>query len=221
MVQIVGTYKYMPTYCNNRIHMMNSENENKIIQIVKKTGILRPRNLDEYKIHRKYLRLMVEKGKLVHVARGLYVLPDSLPTENRTIATVCKKIPEGVVCLLSALQIHGITTQIPFEVWIAIERKSRLPRKSQLPIRIVRFSGKALEEGIEEHNIEGVPVKIYCPAKTVVDCFKYRNKIGLDVAIEALKDCRRQRLCTNDDFWRYAKICRVTNIMKPYLEVVE
>jgi predicted transcriptional regulator of viral defense system len=123
-----------------------------------------------------------------------------------------------VVCLLSALQFHDLTTQAPFQVWLAIDRKAWLPKEPRLPIRIVRFSGPALEKGIEEHIIEGVSVKVYNPAKTVADCFKYRNKIGLDVALEALRDCRRERKCTNYDLWEYAKICRVANVMKPYLE---
>jgi len=111
-----------------------------------------------------------------------------------------------------------LTTQSPFEIWIAIDHKARYPKESMLPIRVVRFSGKALTSGVEQHRIEGVPVRMYGPAKTIADCFKYRNKIGLDVALEALRDCYRSRKCTMDELWKYAKICRVANIMKPYLE---
>ena len=133
---------------------------------------------------------------------------------------VAKRIPHGVVCLLSALQFHNIGTQSPFEVWIALHRKARRPRIEYPPLRIMRFSGKALTDGVEKHIIEGVPVKIYDPAKTVAYCFKYRNKIGLDVAIEALRDCRKSKKCTNAQLWEYAKVCRLTKVMKPYLEAV-
>ncbi|MBW1732261.1 MAG: AbiEi antitoxin N-terminal domain-containing protein [Deltaproteobacteria bacterium] len=199
---------------------MKAGTVDKIVKIVKESGVIRPRDLEAYGISRKYLTLMCRKGLLNRVGRGLYVASDIDPTEHHTIAEVCKRIPGGVVCLLSALQFHGLTTQMPFEVWIAIDRKARYPREPQLPIRIVRFSGQALNCGVEEFSIEGVPVKIYDPAKTVADCFKYRNKIGLDVALEALRECLRQHKCTNDDLWRYGKICRVWNVMKPYLEAL-
>lgn len=120
--------------------------------------------------------------------------------------------------MLSALRFHNLTTQSPFEVWMAVDRKARRPRSDSPPLRIVRFSGEALKVGVEEHRIEGVTVSVYCPAKTVADCFKYRNKIGLDVALESLRDCWRERRCTMSDLWCYAKICRVANVMRPYLE---
>jgi predicted transcriptional regulator of viral defense system len=192
----------------------------KVLEIARKNNILRPRDLDPYGIPRKYLSILHQKGLLSRVGHGLYVLEDADLTEKHTIAEVCKRVPRGVVCLLSALQFHDLTTQAPFQVWLAIDRKAWLPKEPRLPIRIVRFSGPALEKGIEKHVIEGVPVKIYNPAKTVADCFKYRNKIGLDVALEALRDCRRERKCTNYDLWEYAKICRVANVMKPYLEAI-
>ena len=129
-------------------------------------------------------------------------------------------VPKGVICLLSALRFHDLTTQAPHEIWIAIDRKTRLPVNKALPIRFVRFSGPALIEGVESHIIDGIPVAIYQPAKTVADCFKYRNKIGLDVALEALKDCLRNRRCQADTLWRFAKICRVSNVMRPYLEAM-
>ena len=128
-------------------------------------------------------------------------------------------MPSGVVCLLSALRFHELTTQTPYQVWVALDRKSRKPRVD-LPVRIVRFSGEVLNQGYDVQRIEQVPVKIYSPAKTVADCFRYRNKIGLDVAIEALKDVLRERKASVDDLWRYAKICRVANVMRPYLEAV-
>lgn len=191
-----------------------------ILKIVKESGVIRPRDLEPHGISRKYLTLMYRKGLLNRVGRGLYVASDIDPTEHHTIAEVCKRIPAGVVCLLSALQFHDLTTQMPFQVWVAIDRKARYPREPQLPIRIVRFSGQALNSGIDESSVGGVPIKVYNPAKTVADCFKYRNKIGLYVAIEALRECLRQRKCTNDDLWRFGKICRVWNVMKPYLEAL-
>jgi predicted transcriptional regulator of viral defense system len=128
-----------------------------------------------------------------------------------------KWVPQGVICLLSALQFHDIGTQSPFEVWMAIGHKSWRPKLKYPPLRIVRFSAAALTEGVEEHRIGNVPVKVYNPAKTVADCFKYRNKVGLDVALEALRDCLQNKKCTHEQLWRYAKVCRVTNAMRPYL----
>ena len=210
----------MPTFCNKAGLEMKAATIDKILKIVKENGVIRPRDLESHGIPRKYLNHMYRKGLLSRVGRGLYVPSDVDPTEHHTIAEVCKRVPGGVVCLISALQFHGLTTQMPFEVWMAIDHKARYPREPQLPIRIVRFSGQALNSGIDDSSIEGVPVKVYNPAKTVADCFKFRNKIGLDVALEALRECLRQRKCTNDDLWRYGKICRVLNVMKPYLEAL-
>ena len=134
------------------------------------------------------------------------------------MATACKLVPRGVICLLSALQFHDLTTQAPFEVWMAIDVRARRPRRKTPPLRIVRFSGEALTAGVETHKVEGVPVRVYGPAKTVADCFKYRNKIGLDVALEALRDYRREHPGGMDELWHFARICRVANVMRPYLE---
>ena len=192
----------------------------KILDIVKKNGVVRPLDMSSHGVPKEYLSRMYRQGLLSKAGRGLYVHPNSEPTEKRTLAEVGKRVPEGVVCLASALQFHEMTTQMPALVWLAIDRKARRPNEPQLPIKIVRFSGAALTEGVEEHNIEGVSVKVYTPAKTVADCFKYRNKIGVDVAIEAIRDCRKQRKCSNDDLYRFAKICRVWNVMRPYLEAM-
>jgi predicted transcriptional regulator of viral defense system len=197
---------------------MNKQIIDRIIRVAGRLGVIRPRDMDEYGIHRKYVHMLHRRGILNRVGRGLYVLADSKPSENRTIAEACKRVPSGVVCLLSALGFHDLTTQSPYEIWMAIGHKARQPKEPAIPIRIVRFSGEALSSGIEEHKVEGVAVRVYSPAKTVADCFKYRNKIGLDVALEALRDCYRSRKCTMDDLWKYGRICRVGNIMKPYLE---
>ena len=191
-----------------------------VLELVKSAGVLRPRDLDRHGIPRQYLSILHRRGLVERVGRGLYVATGAWPSANRSLAEVCKRIPRGVVCLLSALRFHGLTTQSPFEVWLALPEKAWKPKVEDLPVRLFRFSGRALTEGIEEHNVEGVAVRVYCPAKTVADCFKYRNKIGLDVALEALRDAKFQRKCSNDDLWCYAKICRVANVMRPYLEAM-
>ena len=189
-----------------------------ILELVRKVGVLRPRDLDSSNIPRTYLSRLCEAGKLQRIGRGLYVLPDSNVTEHHSLAEACKRVPKGVVSLLSALRFHNLTTQSPFEVWLAIGEKAWRPRMEYPPLRIVRFSQATLNAGVEKHQIEGVTVHVYSPAKTVADCFKYRNKIGLDVAIEALRECWRSRRCAMDDLWHYADICRVQNVMRPYLE---
>jgi predicted transcriptional regulator of viral defense system len=189
-----------------------------VIEIVRKIGILRPRDLDTHGIPREYLIRLSRQGRLEKLGRGLYQMPQADITENHSLAEACKKVPNGIICLLSALRFHGLTTQLPFEVWLAIDRKARIPKMEGLKLRVSRFSKEARGVGVEDHVIEGVKVRVFSPAKTVVDCFKYRNKIGLDVALEALRDCRRQRKCTNNELWHYAKILRVSNVMRPYLE---
>lgn len=197
--------------------MATSKTE-RVLELVKRAGVLRPRDLDPHHIPRQYLYLLHRRGLVRRVGRGLYVAADADVTEHHSLAQACKRVPHGVVCLLSALRFHDLTTQAPFEVWMAIDEKARVPKQDALHLHIVRFSGKALTSGIEQHSIERVPVQVYSPAKTVVDCFKYRNKIGLEVALEALRDCWRQRRGTMDELWEYAKICRMTNVMRPYLE---
>ena len=200
--------------------MANKSRKEQVIEVVKEKGVLRPRDLESYGIPREYLSRLCERGLLQRVGRGLYVLADAEVTEYQTLAEASKRVPQGVLCLLSALQFHGLTTQAPFEVWMALEQRAWQPQVDRPRMRFVRFSGPAFESGVEEHRIEGVLVKVYCPAKTVADCFKYRNKIGLDIAMEALRDCRSQRKCTNDELWQYAKVCRVAKVMKPYLEAI-
>lgn len=195
------------------------ETEN-ILEIFKKVGIVRPMDLKGFNVPRHHLYRLHRQGLVERTGRGMYVLKNADLTENRSVAEAGKKVPRGVVCLLSALRLHGLTTQSPFEVWMAIDRKARLPKSDSPKLRVVRYSGEALTAGVEIRRIEHVPVRVYGVAKTVADCFKYRNKIGLDVALEALRECRRERACTMDELWRYAKICRVANVMRPYLEVV-
>lgn len=192
----------------------------KVLEYAREHGVIRVRDAIAEGMHPEYLRRLCAKGLLMKIGRGTYILSDMDFSENIGLAQVAKRVPHAVVCLLSALLFHDIGTQLPHEVWIAIDRKAARPRMKYPPVRVMRFSGKSLSEGIEEHIIEGVTVKVYNKAKTVADCFKYRNKIGLDVALEALKDCRQRRLCSNDELWQYAKICRVSKVMKPYLEAL-
>ena len=199
---------------------MSASKKQRILDLIKKTGVLRPRDVASLGISGVYLNKLFAQGVLDRPSRGLYTLADSEPGENRSIAEAAKLVPKGTVCLLSALRFHELTTESPFEVWLAINRKARLPKIDYPPLRIVRFSGDALTFGLQSHEIEGVPVRIYSPAKTVADCFKYRNKIGLDVAIESLRDCLSQRKATMDELWAAAKVCRMSTIIRPYLEAV-
>lgn len=199
---------------------MNRTKRERVLELLKETGVLRPRDLQRIGISGVYLNKLYAEGVLDRPSRGLYTLVDSRPSENRTIAEASKLVPNGIICLLSALRFHDLTTQSPFEVWLAINEKARLPKIAYPPLRIVRFSGDALSFGITAHRVEGVKVRVYSPAKTVADCFKYRNKIGLDVAIEALRDCLQQRKATMDELWEAAKVCRMSKVMRPYLEAV-
>jgi len=192
----------------------------KVLDMARKAGMFRARDLTNQDIPRVYLQRLERQGLLVREARGLYVHRDAKITENHSLAEAAKRVSHGVVCLLSALRFHEITTQNPSEVWLAIGWKARAPKKDTQPLRIVRMSGKALTGGVEQRQIEGVSVKVYNPAKTVADCFKYRNKVGLDVVLEALRDYRRKHRGGMDELWRFAKICRVARIMRPYLEAL-
>jgi predicted transcriptional regulator of viral defense system len=203
---------------------MNKSKAEQLRQKVKHIGVLHARDLKAQGIPREYLWQLQRKGLLERAGRGIYRQLNCKATENHSLVEAAQRVPRGVICLLSALRFHDLTTQAPFEVWVAIDRKAHRPNSPQddhlTPLNIVRFSGEARTNGIEEHTLEGVTVQIYNPAKTVADCFKYRNKIGIDVAIEALRDCCRQRRASADELWHYAKICRVANVMRPYMEVI-
>jgi predicted transcriptional regulator of viral defense system len=199
---------------------VNPSTEKKVLDFVRKGGILRPQDLQKKGLPSDYLWRLHKQGKLEKVGRGMYAVPGAELSEHQTLVQAALRVPHGVICLLSALRFHDFTTQSTFEIWMAIDVKARAPKEDIIPLRIVRFSGKALTAGIETHTIEGAAVRVYKPAKTVADCFKYRNKIGLDVAIEALRDCWRKKLATSDELWRYAKICRVARVMRPYLESI-
>jgi predicted transcriptional regulator of viral defense system len=168
-----------------------------------------------------WLTRLTRGGHVVRVGRGLYEVKDADWTAHHAFAEVAKLAPNGVICLLSALNFHELTTQIPFEVWLGIDRKAHPPRGLRFEVRLMRFSGAALTEGVDEHVVDGVPVRITSPARTVVDCFRYRNKVGLDVALEALRDCYRLRLATVDQLWQCAGRLRAANVMRPYLESLQ
>lgn len=189
-----------------------------ILDLARKRGLIRPRDLEPLGLPRVTLTRLVRQGALTRVARGLYALPDRSISEHTALAEVARKHPKAIVCLLSALRFHELTTQSPSEVWLAIPNKARAPRIDYPPLRIVRFSSPLLAEGVEEHSIDSVPVRITSVAKTVADCFKYRNKIGLDVALEALREAWSEKRVSMDEVWRYARMCRVANVMRPYLE---
>jgi len=196
------------------------DRKQKILGLARRRGIIRPRDVEAEGIPRQYLYRLCANGALTRVGRGLYALPDTLRSEAITLAEVAKRVPNAVICLLSALQFHDLTTQIPHRVWIAIENKRWEPKFDYPPIELVRLTGHAFSFGVEEHEVDRVPVKVYSPAKTVADCFKFRNKIGLVMALEALRETWRSRKATMDELWEAAKVCRVANVMRPYLEAI-
>lgn len=188
------------------------------LELLKERGSLRPRDLIERGIPADYLDRLYRRGLADKVARGRYVSPDLDTGEHHSFAEVARLVPNGVVCLLSALRFHELTTQSPREIWLALPNKAWAPKVKRPKLRLVRYSGEAFAEMVEEHEIERTMVKVYSPAKTVADCFKYRNKIGLDVALEALRDCWKQKRATMDELWLAAGVCRMKNVMRPYLE---
>ena len=200
---------------------MGKSKEQAVIGLAKKLGTIRIKDLLDRGIHPEFARRLVRKDILIRSERGLYTLADSEITEHHDFALVGKRLPKGVICLTSALRFHGIGTQLPRKIWLALEKGSAQPRLSYPPISLVRLSGPSFSEGIDEHKIEGVVVRIYNPAKTVADCFKFRNRIGLEAAIEAVRECFHERKATSDEIYHYAKICRVWNVMKPYLEAIQ
>ena len=183
-------------------------------------GVLRSRDLEEQGVARQRLHEMVQRGEVIAIGRGLYQRADSNFTENHTLAQVCARVPNGVICLSSVLQFHNLTTQNPWQVWLMIERHAHTPKMDYPPFRIVRSGDGAFTEAVETHDIESVSVRVTCVAKTVVDCFKYRNKIGIDVALEALREALRDRSTDRNTLHHYAGICCVERVMRPYLEAM-
>ena len=199
---------------------MDDSNPLDLLDFLHFKGVVRARDVEAIGIPRKYLSRLVERGLAERIGRGLYMAADAEWEPHHSLAAVAARVPHGVVCLLSALLFHELTSELPRETWLAIGATAWRPQLAPVPVRVVRFSAAALSTGVEDHLIEGVPVHITSPAKTVVDCFKFRHKIGVEIAIEALRDCRRKRACTNDELMEHAAVCRMTNVMRPYLEAV-
>lgn len=183
-------------------------------------GVLRTSEALRAGIHPSTLYAMRDAGVLEKLSHGLYRLSDLPPLGNPDLVSVGMRVPDGVICLISALAFHEITTQVPHQVYIAIERAARPPQIDYPPVRVFWFTGKTFTEGIETPMVDGVPVRVYSPEKTVADCFKYRNKIGLDTAMEALKLYRERRRVKVDELLKFARVCRVEKVMRPYLEAV-
>jgi predicted transcriptional regulator of viral defense system len=190
----------------------------RLLRLARQRGVLTSHEAGRAGIHSQLLSRLVREGALERIARGQYRLLEQPLTEHHGLAVAARAVPHGVVCLLSALSFHRIGTQLPSEVWLAIDRRARRPGLRYPPLRVVRFGGEALTQGIETHRIEGQPVRVFGVAKTLADLFKYRNKIGLDVALEALREAWRERRFTMNEIDRFARICRVERVMRPYLE---
>ena len=189
--------------------------------LILRRGPLRSRELVDAGVARVQLSRLVAAGDLIRLSRGIYTVPGMVQAEgDEGVLIVAERIPGVRLCLLTALRLHGLTTQAPFEVWIAIGNKDRAPRLDWPSLRVVRFSGEALVAGLESRQIGGRQVRVTDVGKTVADCFKFRNLVGLDVAIEALRDALRARATTVDELWKYARICRVEKLMRPYLEAL-
>lgn len=199
---------------------ITTTHEQQVLRLARARTLLRARDVAQHGLPTIALTRLVQAGKLQRVARGLYGLPCAEISEHRSLAEVSARVPRGVVCLLSALRVHEIGTQAPHEVWIAIPPHMASPRMDQPAIRVVRMSDAALTDGIDHQKIDGVKVPVFTAARTVVDCFRFRNKIGLDVALEALRDGWNQRKFTLDDLWRHATRGRVANVMRPYIEAI-
>ena len=201
--------------------MQNTTHQQCVLDLLQQQGLLRASDLDAIGVPRVVLSRLTASGQLERVGRGLYRLPGSTASEHESLAAVAVKVPQAVFCLLTALQFHELTTQLPRQIWIAMPRGSHVPRIDYPPLKMVQMAGDTYSAGIEERERDGIKLRVYGIAKTVADCFKHRNKIGLDVALEALKEVRAKRKASADDLWRYAKICRVANVMRPYLEAIE
>jgi predicted transcriptional regulator of viral defense system len=197
---------------------MPKSKADKLRHLAAKRQLLTATDTAKLDIPRTYLPRLARRGELERIARGLYTSAVFSPTEHASLIEASYQVPRGILCLLSALRFHSLTTQSPREVWMAIGHKAWAPKISAPPVRFVRMSGPALHFGASEHHLSGVVLRVFTPAKTVADCFKFRHKIGLDVAIEALKESRRLKKASMDDLWAAAKVCRVSNVIRPYLE---
>lgn len=200
--------------------MAKTTQASRLLQYIESHGMVRPRDLEAIGVDRRVLKRLFDRGELIRRSRGVYTMADHEPTRHTDLAEVCARAPSVTVCLISALDFHELTTQVAHAVWVMIARAGRRPQIEQPPIRIIYASGEALTSGVETHEIEGVQVPITTPAKTVADCFKYRDHVGRDVAVEALRDCLRQRKATPAQIYDMARIDRVTQTVRPYIEAL-
>lgn len=191
-----------------------------LLDFARAQGLFRAADVVQQGIHTQWLTRLVEQGLIERVNRGQYRWAEGEISEHHSLVIAASAVPKGVICLLSALQFHRIGTQLPHQIWIALDRRTRRPALHYPPLRVVRFSGQALTQGIERHSIEGREVKIYSLAKTLADCWKFRHKIGLDVALEALSEAWRQQRFDLQELNHYARICRVQRVIQPYLETL-
>ena len=195
--------------------------EDAVLRLARKHGLLRARDVAAQGLPTVVLTRLVRAGKLERAGHGLYALAGAQASAQRSLAEVALRAPRGVICLVSALRVHEVGTQSPFQVWLALPPGTTPPRLDSPPLKVVRMSGASLTEGVERIRIDGIEVPVFNTAKTIADCFKFRNKIGLDVALEALREGWRERKTTKvtmQALWRYAKVNRVGNVMRPYLE---
>ena len=192
----------------------------KQLRPLRRAGVFRLKDAKALGLHAEQVRRLVHTGDLTRLGRGLYAAPSAAPGEHHTLVEVAARVPHSIVCLLTALRFHALGTQHPREVWFAVDRRAAIPRLDVAPMRIVRMSGVALTTGIEMHTIEGVAVRVTSPARTVVDCFRFRNRIGIDVAVEALADYRRLRKGTADALWHQADQLRMTRVIRPYWDAM-
>lgn len=190
------------------------------MRLAESQGMIRVRDAEAQGIHREVLRRLTRQGRLVRVSRGTYAPASADPSTHLDLAVAATRVPGGVVCLLSALSYHEIGTQLPHEVWMMIDRRSHRPRIHHPPMRYVRGSGANLTLGVEEVSIDGVPVRIFNPAKTIVDCFRYRRHVGLEAALEALRTALADRRVTPSEIDLLARTCRVQSVLRPYLEAL-
>lgn len=202
----------------NILYYVFMTHQNRILAAAKTLGVIRPRDINA---PRSVFAELVKKRLLEKTGRGMYQIPTADLSEHHSLVEVSTKVPQGVISLLSALQFHNIGTQNPHEIWITVDVRARRPKLVYPPIRVMRASTEPLRSGVEFHKIEGRKIPIYSIEKTIIDCFKYRNKVGLDVALEALKDAWQKRRINMDALWKYAQICRVTNVIRPYIEAVQ
>ena len=195
-----------------------STQRSRALALLARRPILRLKDFASNDVGPETLARLVREGIVVRVARGMYQRADAAVDAGHSLAEAATLVPRGVVCLISALQFHELTLQMPSEIWMAIDRTAWRPRIVYPPIRIVRFSGIALIDGVKRHRIDGVEVAITDPSRTIVDCFRYRRKTGIDVAMEGLREGLRKRKVTSDQLWRHATKMRVWSILKPYVE---